>query len=304
MLGVCLVAGVLLRYGARLPDNAHTSLNAVIVHVSLPALTLHYLHAFSFEPGHLTAVLMPWLLFGIGALLFWTVGRALRLARPTVGALTLVGGFGNTSFVGLPMIESLYGADGMPLGLLIDQLGSYLALSTVGILAAAIYGDAQAGAALTLRAVAIKVISFPPFLAMLLALALVPVTFPEPLDLALARIGSTLAPLALLSVGLQLRLGALRDRAAALSVGLGYKLVACPALTVAALWAMGAGPDMASRVTVIEAAMPPMIGAGIVALQAKLDSELVALMIGLGIPLAFATVPAWHWVFTTFAAST
>lgn len=301
MLAVCLLAGIVLQHTRRLPDNAHGTVNALIIHVSLPALTLHYLHNFSFDASHWVPVLMPWVLFAIGALLFWAVGRALRLARPTVGALTLVGGFGNTSFVGLPMIESLYGASGMPLGLLIDQLGSYLALSTVGILAATFYADAQPASALTLRSVARKVFTFPPFVAMLLALVLVPLRFPEPLDLALGRIGDTLAPLALLSVGLQLRFGALRERAGALCVGLGYKLLACPAMTIAVLWAMEAKPDMASQVMVIESAMPPMIGAGIVAAQAKLDSQLVSMMIGIGIPLAFATVPAWNWVFNTIA---
>lgn len=303
MLAVCLLAGIVLQHTRRLPDNAHGTVNALIIHVSLPALTLHYLHSFSFDASHLVPVLMPWLLFAIGALLFWAVGRALRLARPTVGALTLVGGFGNTSFVGLPMIESLYGASGMPLGLLIDQLGSYLALSTVGIMAAAFYADAQPGAALSMRSIARKVFTFPPFVAMLLALVLVPLRFPEPLDLALGRIGDTLAPLALLSVGLQLRFGALRERAGALCVGLGYKLLACPAMTIAVLWAMEAGSDMASRVTVIESAMPPMIGAGIVAAQARLDSQLVSMMIGIGIPLAFATVPAWNWLFKTIAVA-
>ena len=100
---------------------------------------------------------------------------------------------------------------------------------------------------------------------------------------------------------LQLRFGALRERAGALCVGLGYKLLACPAMTVAVLWALEAGPDMVSRVTVIESAMPPMIGAGIVAAQARLDGQLVSLMIGIGIPLAFATVPAWNWLFKLIA---
>ena len=224
MLFACLLAGLVLARSGRLPDNAHASLNAVIVHISLPALTLHYLHGFSFDAGHLAPVAMPWLLFALGALVFWGIGRALRLSRPTVGALTLVGGFGNTSFVGLPMIEALYGESGLPLGLLIDQLGSYLALSTVGITVAAFYAVAQPGthpgAALSFASVARKVFTFPPFVAMVLALALVPVKFPEPVDLALARVGDTLAPLALLSVGLQLRFGALRRRCADVSVGL------------------------------------------------------------------------------------
>ena len=295
LLLACLVGGLMLRRFARAPDNAHTALNAVIVHVSLPAATLHHLHGFSFEGRHALPVLMPWLLFALGALVFWGLGRALRLPRATVGALTLVGGFGNTSFVGLPMIESLHGRDGLPLGLLIDQLGSYLALSTVGIVVATWYA---AEGKLTVGALARKVAAFPPFIALVLALALIEVPFAPALQSALGRIGDTLAPLALLSVGMQLRFDALREQGRALCAGLTYKLMVCPALVVALLWGLGVEADMVARVSVIEAAMPPMIGAGIVAAQANLDARLVSALIGIGIPLGLSTAAFWFWLFT------
>ena len=40
--------------------------------------------------------------------------------------------------------------------------------------------------------------------------------------------------------------------------------------------------------------MPPMIGAGIVAAQARLDSPLVSVLIGVGIPLGLATALGSH----------
>jgi len=58
---------------------------------------------------------------------------------------------------------------------------------------------------------------------------------------------------------------------------------------------------MATRVSVIEAAMPPMIGAGIVAAQANLAPRLVSLMAGVGIPLGICTASGWHWVFAALA---
>ena len=291
----CLLAGMALRASGRAPANAHSALNMVIVHVSLPAMTIHALHAFVFDARQAWPVLMPWLLFALGAATFHVVGRWLRLPRASVGALTLVGGLGNTSFVGLPMIEWLHGRDGMGLGLLIDQLGSYLALATVGVFVAALYSVQQR---ISGRAIAIKVATFPPFIAMLLAMALRPLPMPEPIDLVLLRLGDTLAPLALLSVGLQLRFDALRQQARLLAIGLGYKLIVCPATVLALLWAFDVRWDMTSRVTLIEAAMPPMIGAGIVAAEAKLDAPLVASLIGVGIPLGLATAAAWHWLFS------
>jgi predicted permease len=42
--------------------------------------------------------------------------------------------------------------------------------------------------------------------------------------------------------------------------------------------------------------MAPMIGAAIVATEHKLDPPLTTLMVGIGIPLSFLTVPAWWYV--------
>lgn len=293
MLVICLAAGVLLRRSGRMPEGAHGAINAVILHLGLPALTLHHLHAFRFDAAHLLPVLMPWALFLLGAALFRAVGRLWKLPAASIGALTLVGGFGNTSFVGLPMIEALHGRDGLGLGLLIDQLGTYLALSTLGIAAVALYGDEGRRSP---REVLLTVAGFPPFIALVLALASAPLAWPPVVDQVLLRIGDTLAPLALLSVGLQLRFDALRAHARLLCLGLGYKLLACPALVIVLLWWADAAPGLASRVSIIEAAMPPMIGAAIVAAQARLAPQFVSLMVGLGIPLGLSTAPAWHWL--------
>ncbi len=299
LLVCCLVAGLLLRRFGRVQDGAHSTINAVIIHLSLPAVTLHTLHAFKFDGSQLWPVLMPWILFGTGAIVFGAIGRWLELSRAAIGALTLVGGLGNTSFVGLPMIESLQGRDGLGLGLLIDQLGSYLALCTVGVFVAALYGAEERA---SVRTMAIKVAGFPPFIALVAALLTRSFVLPSAVDAVLVRLGDTLAPLALLSVGLQLRFDALRKQAGLLSLGLGYKLLVCPALVLIVLRLADANFDMTSRVSVIEAAMPPMIGAGIVAAQAKLEAPLVSSLIGIGIPIGLSTAPAWHWLFALLAS--
>lgn len=296
LLMCCLCAGMLLRRTGRVPDNAHLALNAVIVNLSLPAVALRALHAFKFDSSALWPVLMPWILFALGAGAFFALGKMLRLPRGAVGALTLVGGLGNTSFVGVPMIEALYGHGGVGLGLLIDQLGSYLVLSTAGVALAALYAGEQRR---SWGAMARKVLGFPPFVAMVAALLLRPLAIPAEVDAALEVLGGTLAPLALLSVGIQLRLGTVREQRAALALGLGYKLVACPALVVLALWLSGlsgAHAGMEAQVGVIEAAMPPMIGAGIVAAEAGLDAQLASTLIGIGIPLGLCMAPAWRWL--------
>lgn len=145
---------------------------------------------------------MPWAMFILGAALFWTLARLLKLSAATTGGLMLVGGLANTSFIGLPMIEAFYGYSEMAVGIVIDQLGTYLVLSTLGIAIAAIYSEGAASA----REIARRIVTFPPLLALRLAVALFRVDYPEWLSTVLVRLSDTLAPLALVSVGFQLRL--------------------------------------------------------------------------------------------------
>jgi malate permease and related proteins len=224
LLFACLMIGVLLRKSGRAPENAHTALNAFIINVSLPALTLLQVHRLALQPALGYSVAMPWLMFAVGAGFFWLVSELLRLAPTTTGALILAGGLANTSFVGLPMIETFYGRSNMAIGILIDQLGTYLVLSTLGIAGAAIY---SAGASSTSEIVK-RVFTFPPLLALLLALALMRVDYPPWFAEVLQRLGDTLSPLALVSVGLQLRFEELRGNTSPLALGLSFKLVSAP----------------------------------------------------------------------------
>jgi predicted permease len=209
----------------------------------------------------------------------------------------LTGGLANTSFVGLPMIETFYGPQYLGLGILIDQLGSYFVLSTLGILVASIYSSSarSVDAMAEIR----KIVIFVPFQAFVLALLLMPFEYPVWLGELLKRLGTTLVPIALVSVGYQLQLSHVRGKASALTVGLAFKLVIGPAL-ILLLFAGALRTDwQVLSVTVFEAAMGPMIGASIIAMDHELDPPLVTLMVGVGIPLSFLTLPAWWYLLST-----
>jgi malate permease and related proteins len=238
--------------------------------------------------------LMAWLLFGLGAGFFWLVARAMKLPRSTTGALILTGSFANTSFIGLPMIEIWYGPQWLGVGIVADQLGSYFVLSTLGIIVAGAY--AGSGSRLQARAVVRKILTFMPFVTMLVALALIPLPYLLWLDDLFKRLGATLVPLALVSVGYQLRLSQVRGRVRQLALGLAFKLVIGPALILLLYAGVIGARGTVIQVTVFEAAMGPMIGAAIVAMDHDLDPALVTLMVGIGIPLSFVTLPAWWWV--------
>lgn len=287
---ICLLAGMALHASRRAPGNAHASINAFIIHVALPALILGHIHGIRLTAQLLLPASMPWVLFTLAVVVFALLGRALRLSPATVGTLTITAGLANTSFVGLPMIETFYGKQDLSTGILIDQFGTYLVLSTLGITVACIYSSGTA----SWREIGRRVMTFPPLLALLLALALSPIAYPDWLSGALRRIGDTLAPLALVSIGLQLRLGELAGNRSTLALGLGFKLVLAPLLM--ALLYVGAlsWTGQTSRVTIFESAMAPQIGGAIVAMQYGLDASLITLMVGVGVVLSFLTLPLWY----------
>lgn len=294
LLSVCFAAGIILRRFGRMPDNAPAALNSFIIHVSLPALTLLYIHDLKLSGEVMLVAAMAWLVFGLSAGFFWLVGRWLALPRATVGALIVVGGLGNTSFFGLPMVEAYYGQDGLATAIVADQLGSFFALSVLGITVAGIYSSGRPTAA----EIVLRIVRFPPFIALLLALLLIPVEYAGWFSNLLKRLGDTLAPLALLSVGLQLRLGHVAEHGRNLALGLGFKLILAP-LAIYLLYVQLLGAQgQAIQVTLFEAAMPSMITAAIVANEHDLDPDLANLMVAVGLLVSFVTLYGWWRMFS------
>jgi predicted permease len=293
LLLACLAAGIVLQRTRKLPDSTPAALNAYIINVALPALALTHLHATELTIDLLASAAGAWLMLGSAALFIGFVANRMNLGAATTGALILTGGLANTSFVGLPMIEAWIGRDGLPYGIVIDQLGSYLALSTFGLMVAARYS----GQPMQWSAMWRRVLTFPPLIALVIALILRSIPFHPAIEVALGRIGATVAPIALFAVGCQLRVAELWSRRGALALGLGYKLVLGPLLIAAVCLALLDSSDpesaLARTVVIFEAAMGPMIGAAVVANHYKLDSALTSLMVGIGIPLSLLIAPLW-----------
>lgn len=292
----CLVLGGVLRMSGRMPDTTPQVLNGFVVNAALPAMTLYYLHRLSPSWELLLAAAMPWLMFALGFAFFVAAGRMARWDRATTGGLILTGSLANTSFIGLPMIAAYFGTEGLATGVVIDQLGSYCVLSTLGLIVAAMYAPQTASCRPDARAISKRILKFPPFVATLVGLALAGTPWPLWLDGALAKLAATLAPVALVSIGFQLRLDASRRCAGPLAFGLGFKLAIAPLVMLMVFAPLLTHDTGTLSLVVFEAAMAPMIGATIVAAEHNLNRQLVTSMAGIGIPLSFLTLPVWHSV--------
>jgi malate permease and related proteins len=288
LLVVCFLVGVLARRTRALPEDSHRAVNAWVMWVSLPALVFRSLHGAKLDGTLLASAALLWGVFAVPAAVALVLARR-GAAKEPLGAVALCAGLGNTAFVGLPLIEALAGPQALPAAAVVDQLGTFLAVFLLAIPFATLLG----GGTLSLGRALGRMMRAPAMVALVLAFALRDVTVGAPVDVVVGRLADMLSPLALASVGWQLDARALRGNGWRVAAGLGWKLVLAPALVLAVLllWHGALGPT--ERVVVAQAAMAPMVTAGVVAAEHKLAPGLAAALISVGVPLSLLTVPLW-----------
>ncbi len=274
------------------PDSAPEVLNKVVLYVCLPAAVLLYAPRLAINRDVLAVAAVPWALLGATVLLVAGVARVLGLRRDERAVLLLTVALGNTSFLGYPLVRALLGEAALPYAVIYDQFGAFLILSTFGLYVLARYGgDAEPTARDILRRVA----TFPPFLALVFGLTLMPAEPPAWIAGGLQRLADALLPLVVLAIGLGMKLVLPRDELKPLAAGLALKLAVMPALAIGLAWALGLRGVQAD-VAVLESAMPPMITAAALAISHRLAPGLASAMVGYGILLSLATLPAWAWL--------
>lgn len=284
-----LVLGYLFQRLRVLPDNAAQTLNLVVLYVCLPAAVLRYAPRLHLEPALLGVAAVPWLLLGATVLVVGALSRWLNFRRDEHAVLLLTVALGNTSFLGYPLTRALIGEHALPYAVVYDQFGAFLILSTFGLWVLARYGSDTRPSA---RDMALRIVKFPPLWALLIGFSVMPADPPSAIAGALQRLSDALLPLAMLTIGLSVKLALPRDELKPLACGLALKLALMPALAWALVPLLGLHGEMA-RTTVLEAAMPSMVTAGALAIAHQLAPRLAAAMVGYGLLLSLLTLPLW-----------
>ena len=167
LIFTCLTAGLFLQRSTVFTDNAPLTLNLYVIWIALPALILRQVPPLSFSADLFILVLIPWVMTGLGAILVLIASRLCTWSREVTAVLLLTVPLGNTSFLGIPMIEAFFNTDMVTYGIIYDQFGSFVALATYGSFILALYSKQQPQ---DIRLIAKNILTFPPFLTLLLAL--------------------------------------------------------------------------------------------------------------------------------------
>lgn len=291
LIFICLLAGTALQRLKAFPKNTAVVLNQYVLYIALPAMALFYIPKIQLRYELLFPAAVAWISFGMAFVFFHFLGKRLGWSKKLTGCLILTAGLGNTSFVGIPVIQALYGSEGLETLIVVDLPGTFVVLSTVGILVANSYAHTKNSVSLLK-----KMFSFPPLIAFLfgLLLALFKVDFPEPLSETFKMLAATISPIALLSVGYQLKFQKDSKHYPYLILGLVFQLIFVPLVIFMVYYGVFHLNDTATKVCIIEAAMAPMITAAILANTHGLKPQLSNMMVGFGIPISFVTIGLWY----------
>ncbi len=277
--------GVLLRVTKLLVPEDAKPLNTLLIYVALPALVFTTIQPTRID-WHLAV--MPgvaWLVALVGIAVAWGLTKLLRLEGPTAGAFILVAVFGNTAYIGYPVASALLGDAGLVRAIFSDLFGNTAAIITLGALVASHYGEHD------LKVNPIReILTFPPFIALALALLLRSVTVPVMVGSWLGALGKLVVPLIMVSVGLSLKPKSVREHLSKIAAIAGVKIVLLPLL------ALGIGTlltrDSASmRILVLEAGVPSMMFTLVFGMRFKLDVDLIAAAILVTTVGAILTIP-------------
>jgi len=289
LIAVCIVAGMLFRNYGALPADTHRGINAWIIYIALPAVSLKYLPHIHWDIGLLAPVIAPVLVWLGGWCMVKLYKKVNNINETTTGGLRLTAGLGNTSFIGFPLITAYFGEKYISTAIICDQVTFFL-LATAGIIVSI---NASKKQKISARMLLKRVFTFPPFLGCISALVIphfINISFLAPL---FDKLAGTVAPLALFSIGLQLKFNGWQQELKPIVVTVFYKLILAPALVLGVFFILSF-KGIIPKVSIFEAAMPPLLTSGVIADEYGLNPKLANLIIGIGIILSLFTTLIWY----------
>lgn len=294
LIFLCLIAGIIIRRFKILEESAANVLNKILIYVSLPALAILYIPKIEIKPDIIFPVAVMWIVF-FGSVGFILIMRKIfKWDNYTTGSLIMTSGLCNSSFVGFPVLLAFFGEEGLKTGVIIDQSGSFFVLATAGVIISSIFSKSK----FSVNEIAKSIIIYPPFIGFIVGLILkiLNVHHSEITEEIFMKLGSPIFVLALISVGMQLRLGSLKNYYREISIGLFYKLLIAPFIIFVLYFIIFKQTSLTVQVSLIESAMPPMVMGAIMASSYNLNPKLSNLMVGVGIPLSAFTLGLWYYI--------
>ncbi len=269
-----------------LPESYSRAFIDFIITVAFPALVIYNVYHLTYDTAFLAVLFIGgWGAIGLCIITAFLTGKILKLERNTLITFIMMATFGNTGFLGFPFVNAFLGTEGLRYAVVFDQVAAFLPISFLGPL---ILGFSESG---PVRINLKKIVTFPPFIALICSFLVREIAVPQFVLQSLNTLGLTVIPLALFSVGMDMKFSHIKLEIKSVSVLLFIKMLFAPLFLLLMIKLLGVPLDLPWMVGIMEIAMPPMVLASIFIIRADLDKDLALSAVGAGILLSFVTVP-------------
>jgi len=284
LLFCCLFSGMLLRRVSLFDEQTPIVLNNLIVYFFIPIITLKHIPKINFEWNLIWLSITPFVIYFSSFLFMKLMSSISSIDKQTEGALIMTSGIGSTSFVGFPVFEILYGAEGLAYGIVLSLAGTFVVFNTIGI-STGLYYTKQAG---NFKKLLRKILTFPPLVAFIIGVIInffkieIPINFYTLLE----KLSAPFSVLALLAIGMQINFSVDKTFFKNLIIGQCFKLLVAPILIYFLMWYLLDLQTVVAKVCILGAAIGSMNAISIIAAQMGLNPKLSALMPAVGIPIS------------------
>lgn len=302
LLAAGLVAGMLAARFRWAGTAAPQRINAFIINIALPAMILLKVPGLELNAHAAVPVLAAWGVISVSAFCVWSLGRFYRWDRSITGALLLVVPLTNSAYLGLPLLNVFFDDVVVAFGAFYDQFGNFVALSVYAPIVAAVYANPDdenvEHRAPGFTGVLVKLFSFAPFPVLLICVVFLSEgMIPDWTKPVLGALAALMGPLAAFIVGYSLKFTVPRSLRVPLFYGLGLRLLVGPVIAWGIVVLLGNSAP-ALTASVLQAAMPTMITAGLVGIAAGFSERLIVAMISISTLLSVASLTALFAVFS------
>ncbi len=227
----------------------------------------------------------------LNLLLSYFVAKFFKMDKKTLATFMIVSTFGNTSFIGFSYIDAFYGQEYIVYALIYDLFGSFLLLVSLGM----VIINWGSGKHVSYKAIGRSVLFFPPIIMFFITVVSKNFEVPSFAIITMENIGATLVPIAMIAIGMKLELKNLFYKFRWVSLAMLIKMIIVPIVVLILFQIFYNVDDTWSKATILEAAMPPMTMAVVLAIKGGLDERFAINALVLGVLASLISVTGFYY---------